>query len=415
MYKKIGIAVLIVLTAFFAFYFAVKNDKKISHPINSKKVINVKKYGAAGNGKKDDTQVIQKALSDGAGGKIYFPKGNYKISRELEVTDGTEVFGKDAELQAAHSLDSVIQLKGEDIHLHDLTIDGRYTSLKGITVAEGSKNITIKNSLIHNFTQPKKIELSRLTVSGVRIEGGVKDVLIDKSSIQNVKAKHPIKGWDHFVARGILISPESNKQPDTENVTISHSTFRNIGPKDDGDGIVVQGFKNKVNLKVLNNSFSYTFKRAIKIQSPGALIKGNKIYNNFNGNNFYSTYKETNDYDMWAAISAYANYVTIEKNTISGEGNYQRIIDVANASHIKITNNFIKNGKKGNYKNSDIVAITNNAKDNIKDFTVSNNVFINGRYGVYAEHGIPDLTVKDNKQINVQDYQYPYPSQMASE
>lgn len=415
MYKKIGIAVLIVLAAFFAIQFASKDHKKISHPLNSKKVINVKKYGAAGNGKKDDTKAIQKALAVGAGGKVYFPKGNYKITRELDVTDGTEVFGKNAALQAGNSLDSVIQLKGEDIHLHDLTIDGRYTSLKGITVAEGSKNITIKNSLIHNFTQPKKPALSQLTVSGVRVEGGVQDVAIEKSRIQNVKARNPVKGWGHFVARGVLISPESNHQPDTKNVTISQSVFRNIGPKDDGDGIVVQGFKNNVNLKVLNNSFSYTFKRAIKIQSPGALIKGNKIYNNFNQNNFYTTYKETNNYDMWAAISAYANNITIEKNTISGEGNYQRIIDVANASHIKITSNFIKNGKNGNYKNSDIVAITNNAKDKIQDFTVSNNVFINGRYGVYAAHGIPELIVKDNKQINVQDYQYPYPSQMASE
>nr|WP_269448641.1 glycosyl hydrolase family 28-related protein [Metabacillus kandeliae] len=377
--------------------------------------LNVASYGAAGDGKTDDTKAIQKALNSGSGKKVIFPKGEYRITESLRVKDNTELYGKGAAIDAGNDLESVVNVKGSDIDINGLLIDGKNTALKGISILEGSNYVSISDSKVQNFTQPAKKPLANMTVSGIRIEGGVRNVKIDKSRIQNVKARNPVKGWGHFVARGILISPESKDQPESENISVTNSSFKKIGPKDDGDGIVVQGFKNKMNLQILNNSFAYTYKRAIKIQSPGVLIKGNKIYNNFLENNFYATYKEKNNYDMWAAISIYANNVTVEKNTISGEGNYQRVIDVANASHIKILNNFIKNGEKGNYQQSDIVAITNSKKDHIQDFTVSNNVFVNGRYGVYAKTSIPELIVKNNKQVNVQDYQYPYPKEVAGE
>ena len=51
--------------------------------------VNVQKYGAKGDGKADDTQAIQAAL-DAASGQnkstVYFPQGNYKISRTLTVS-----------------------------------------------------------------------------------------------------------------------------------------------------------------------------------------------------------------------------------------------------------------------------------------------------------------------------------------
>ena len=44
---------------------------------------NVRSLGAAGDGLHDDTAVLQKAISAGAG-DLYFPKGTYRLTKTLE-------------------------------------------------------------------------------------------------------------------------------------------------------------------------------------------------------------------------------------------------------------------------------------------------------------------------------------------
>ncbi len=368
---------------------------------NQVRVINVKDYGAAGDGVTDDTKAIQRALQHAPNHTIYFPPGVYAITEELPIHSGTEIEGNDAIIQASSGLLTILHIKGDNVRVTGLTINGNRSSLRGITIAEGSHNVDISDCIIKNFTQPKNQEWSRMTVSGIRIAGDTKNISIDHSAIQNVTARNPVKGWGHLIARGILISPLNKQQAETNNITISGSSFTNIGPKDDGDGIVVQGFKNHVQLKIINNTFSANHKRAIKIQSPGVLVKGNTITNNFYKNNFYTTYQETKTYDMWAAISVYADDTIIEQNTITGVGRFARIIDIANASSIKVIDNVLKNGYIGTDKLSPIISITSSQTGQIlKNFTILDNTFINGRYGVLAASKITNLKVWNNKLLN---------------
>jgi polygalacturonase len=368
--------------------------------LKSLATLNVKDYGAVGDGVTDDTSAIKSALNDGKNRRIYFPEGEYKITGALPVRDYTTLYGANAEIKTSADLATMMEIKGKNISVQNLNINGNKTALRGLTIKEGSHNVDISNNTIQHLTQPKHPELARLTVTGIRIEGGSSKIHIDKNQIHDVMARNPIKGWDHYVARGILISPAYKNQSASKNITISNSEFSKIGPKDDGDGIVVQGFDESVNLEILDNSFAYIYKRAIKIQSPGALIKGNKIYNNFDENNFYQTYSEKKTHDMWAAISVYADDTVIEDNTINGIGNYGRIIDIASASHIKIADNYLKNG--GNYKDSSIISITSaNAEHAARDLDIFDNVFVNGRYGVYSNSPISNLNVLNNKQVNV--------------
>ena len=44
----------------------------------------MKKHGAAGDGRTDDTSAIQRAVDAGAGG-LYLPKGNYRLTRTVVV------------------------------------------------------------------------------------------------------------------------------------------------------------------------------------------------------------------------------------------------------------------------------------------------------------------------------------------
>jgi hypothetical protein len=53
--------------------------------------INVKDYGATGNGYTDDTAAIQNAMTAGCGAGVYFPAGTYLTSASLLVCSGTTV------------------------------------------------------------------------------------------------------------------------------------------------------------------------------------------------------------------------------------------------------------------------------------------------------------------------------------
>lgn len=57
-------------------------------------IINVKDYGAAGNGVSDDTTAIKKALYYGKDKQVYFPEGIYLVSNTLTVKGNTEVMAQ---------------------------------------------------------------------------------------------------------------------------------------------------------------------------------------------------------------------------------------------------------------------------------------------------------------------------------
>lgn len=76
----------VVTGAFPDYHFQIKNQQN---------VINVRDFGAAGNGSTDDTSAIQGAIDSvlGTGGTIYLPKGIYKISTQLNLRNGITILG----------------------------------------------------------------------------------------------------------------------------------------------------------------------------------------------------------------------------------------------------------------------------------------------------------------------------------
>lgn len=59
-------------------------------------VVNVKDFGAAGDGNTDDTKAIQAALNHGAGKRVVFPAATYKVSASLSVREKSVVDGCNA-------------------------------------------------------------------------------------------------------------------------------------------------------------------------------------------------------------------------------------------------------------------------------------------------------------------------------
>lgn len=117
-------------------------------------VINVKSYGAIGNGTADDTAAIQAAVTAaGTGGTIFFPAGTYRITSSINLAPGVSVMGVGpasivapaTTLQVALSL-----VRGAstdvDITIHDIQIAATADNCVGIRA-------TFANSLsIHDLT-----------------------------------------------------------------------------------------------------------------------------------------------------------------------------------------------------------------------------------------------------------------------
>lgn len=104
-------------------------------------VINVKNYGAAGNGSTDDTAAVQAALSAaGAGDTLYFPNGTYPMTQVIKLKDGMKVLGES-------KTGTVL----------------KWTSL-GV-----SKNFIYGGGSQDNATNPRNMEIGNLTVDGDNI------------------------------------------------------------------------------------------------------------------------------------------------------------------------------------------------------------------------------------------------------
>jgi len=110
--------------------------------------VNVKDWGATGDGTTDDTVAIQAALDKG--GKVYIPEGTYRISAILTMGSGTSLSGE-GDNSILKPLDSsgdavspVLLIKNKtNVRVSSLKIDGNATNL---TQAAGHSAIYISAS-----------------------------------------------------------------------------------------------------------------------------------------------------------------------------------------------------------------------------------------------------------------------------
>ena len=56
--------------------------------------LNVRDFGAKGDGKTDDTEAIQHALDKGIGKTVFFPRGNYRVLRPLNLPNSIKLLGE---------------------------------------------------------------------------------------------------------------------------------------------------------------------------------------------------------------------------------------------------------------------------------------------------------------------------------
>lgn len=126
---------------------AVKSTSSISDPIN------VKDYGAIGDGKHNDTVALQKALNAGAGREVWLPPGTYLINRVLVVPANTTLFGSGFEQSAilaavggawkapspANWVFIVGAVNTDGVTVRDLTVNANQQVASGICILGGDR------------------------------------------------------------------------------------------------------------------------------------------------------------------------------------------------------------------------------------------------------------------------------------
>ena len=219
---------------------------KVNSRMIEKNIVNVKDYGAVGDGTTDDTAAIQSAVDDlTSNGVLYFPPSKYNIRARIYIQDlnNISIIGDGVEILA-----TVQPSQLEFTNINGLTIEGitfdcnNYVT--GACVVINSSDVRVFNcrfihsgdgggasgsgyGFVHNTTSSAVgTKRSGLLVDGCIFADGTRDGLQTKSVDDVVVSNCVFRDWDqtgmdhHAFGGGVAVG---------ERITVSNCTFDNCG------------------------------------------------------------------------------------------------------------------------------------------------------------------------------------------
>lgn len=410
--------------------------------------LNVKDYGAVGDGVNDDRQAIQDTIDAAAkglgGGKVYFPEGTYLVKEIVFLRSHThlEVHEKATILNGINIKNhpSIVFMTGlftddgdqveweptEDISYSGGTIDmngalnEERTKAKNLPLINSSgafaignsKNVTISNVTFKDSYQGHAIQIA-----------GSKNVLVDNSRFLGQALPKTMKDGQIISKESIQIEPLTRKGfpyalndngQKSENVTIQNSYFG----KSEKSGELVTAIgthyqtattENPSNIKILNNHFDNMMYAGVRFTGfTDILIKGNRFDK--------KTKEESRHYreNGAALVNAYSyknvkdildlnKHVTITRNVFNIADSNTKAIRVAKDSadylgkvtDITVTKNIIRNNSKNTEQpNIEMLRVSDN-------LVVSDNIISGGKDGIVIEESAGSITVLNNQLSNL--------------
>jgi len=126
--------------------------------IDSSGIINIKKYGAVGDGATDNQSLIQSLINTHK--NIYIPNGNFKVSGTIRVPQGGSIVGcGKGSIVSISAADTLIVLAGNNL-ISGISIDGTDNSAQIGIYFKGVNNInnSISNCIITDFNNGIRVD-----------------------------------------------------------------------------------------------------------------------------------------------------------------------------------------------------------------------------------------------------------------
>ena len=273
-----------------AFEYSGSDNGGSGNGDGSPQYINVKDYGAVGDGVTDDIIAINNALAIAEGKILYFPAGTYVISNTITASvnnvtiKGTGLDSSIISLEDGVN-DSLVVIGGFNWTIKDLRFDGNNYTRRGISIPVYSEDVHIQGIMIENLSGYDEQESSVNGSYGIRIDDESKNIGIYDTTIRNIHGgSDGIIGNARGANRGIYIRK-------VYNVIIDNCSFDEIGDFEDGDAIHVQvPDDGPSDVTIKNSKFTNVYKRAIKLQSSNAIVQNNYIQSNYVGDNAQSPF-----------------------------------------------------------------------------------------------------------------------------
>lgn len=136
-------------------YDAAMTDAAAAYVAKGSKDVNVKDYGAVGNGSTDDTAAIQSAINAAAtnGGPVFIPRGVFVITGPLTVSDGVTLRGisKYNTVLSTSSATANMLTMGNATGLENIKLTASVTRTAGIFVDVRGNGVFIDNCQITEY------------------------------------------------------------------------------------------------------------------------------------------------------------------------------------------------------------------------------------------------------------------------
>jgi hypothetical protein len=268
--------------------------------------VNVKDYGAVGNGSTDDTAAISAAITASMGKVLLFPFGTYMMNQTgtnqvaLTLTGNLTIRGEGATIKAnpASQVNQMMYLTcaGFDVEMSGLIFDANSKSqsilrIDNTTGTAGASNTIVKlsNCEFRNSLAVAAGVGGWKGSFGAYIAGGYEFVSVTNCIIEDVSREPSSNVPGSNGTQGLVITEQSGLYPQAVNV--SGCLFSNITNQEttgssfnqDTDGLVIFGglvtgtTYRGTSATVTNNTFVNCKGRALKIQNDETIASNNSF------------------------------------------------------------------------------------------------------------------------------------------
>lgn len=170
-------------------------------------VVNVKDFGAVGDGVTDDTVAIQNALD--TSGHIIIPEGTYNVSSALKPVSNSKIYNKGVinATQIITGDECIIKVvDATNVELHGMDLNpGLFAANSGIIIRENTSEVRVYNTVVRDAAW----DAARGGGRGVIVEantGAPANIIVDGLYCENVDTVFAINGYTGSRKNNIVAS-----------------------------------------------------------------------------------------------------------------------------------------------------------------------------------------------------------------